>query len=120
MTMLTLILKMRPTPGVAGLSLLARELALDVADATYCPDASQHVPGIANKGADALSRKHAPPKAEGDVWALPDHLRADAEITVPLRDRSCALHFVGRGLRKVPVLRLGDQPPQREESPRRF
>ena len=57
----------------AGTSVVARELALDVADCLYTPAIGEHVPGVANKLADYLSR-------------LDDHV--DEPIPGPLRNVS--------------------------------
>ena len=51
---LILIVKMK-TSGV-GTSILAREMALNIADALYEPNVCEHIPGIANVIADHLSR----------------------------------------------------------------
>ena len=51
---LILVVKMK-TSGV-GTSILAREMALDIADALYEPSVCEHIPGIANVIADHLSR----------------------------------------------------------------
>ena len=40
-----------------GCNLLAREIALDMAERIYRPDIAEHVRGIANNVADALSRQ---------------------------------------------------------------
>ena len=85
-TMLTLVLKLRPNSSSPGLILLAKEMALDIADATYSPDVASHVPGVANKGPDALSRKDAPPKEGEAVWKRPAAYTDALETTVPLRD----------------------------------
>ena len=38
-------------------NVVAKELALDIAQGVYRPQLVQHVPGLANKSADALSRE---------------------------------------------------------------
>ena len=40
-----------------ALALIARELALDIGDATYRPDMVAHLPGVSNVAADSLSRR---------------------------------------------------------------
>lgn len=55
MTMLVMLLHFKGSTNV--LNLIARELALDVASACYKPIVVEHVPGVANKTADSLSRK---------------------------------------------------------------
>ena len=80
----------RMQPHSESLGIIAREIALDVAASSYAPDEVRHLPGIANKAADYLSRIYdssstlAPPtylppdryhscKARGEDWwrALP-------------------------------------------------
>ena len=51
---LILVVKMK-TSGI-GTSILARDMALDIADALYEPSVCEHIPGIANVIADHLSR----------------------------------------------------------------
>jgi hypothetical protein len=80
--MLTLILKLRPPAQSASLGIISRELALDISEAAYAPDVGVHVPGVANKGADILSREFSPDKAE-----LPQMLRSAKRVAVPERDR---------------------------------
>ena len=67
-----------------GPGIIAREIALDVAEALYRPDVVEHVPGIANKVCDMLSRKFQP-KAQ---YFLPTPLAQVLETIVPLRDKS--------------------------------
>ena len=43
-------------------ALLARELALDIADGIYTPSVVSHIPGIADDSADMLSRRFQPGK----------------------------------------------------------
>ena len=52
----------------SALTLVARELALDLASCTYFPHVLEHLPGVANVIADVLSRKFDPNKKN---WALP-------------------------------------------------
>ena len=63
-------------------ALLARELALDIADGVYTPNVVAHVPGVANDSADALSRKYQPSKH----FVLPRLLANAKEVTAPRRD----------------------------------
>ena len=53
---LAMVAKMQPHGTTVGR--IAREMALDVASAMYSPDVVAHIPGIANKAADALSRRY--------------------------------------------------------------
>ena len=55
---LALVAKMQPHSHILGI--IAREMALDVAELAYAPDVINHVPGISNKTADILSRLYAP------------------------------------------------------------
>ena len=52
-----LILVMRLKTSGVGTSLIAREVALDVAEALYEPHVCEHIPGISNIIADHLSRR---------------------------------------------------------------
>jgi hypothetical protein len=81
MTMLQLLVRLRPPTASRGLGLISREIALDIAEAAYSPDVSEHLPGIANLTADALSRKHEP----GVCWSLPAALHRIPEAIVPDR-----------------------------------
>jgi hypothetical protein len=83
-TMLQLLVKLRPPSHSDGLGLIARELALDIAEAVYGPDVSEHIPGIANVTADTLSRRYEP----GFEWTLPLSLARVPEARAPARDAS--------------------------------
>ena len=63
-------------PKSKSLGVVARELALDLADATYALDFAQHVAGITNGIADSLSRKHQP----GKHYTVPEFLFDACEI----------------------------------------
>ena len=65
-----------------GTSIVAREMALDIAHSEYKPNVAQHIPGIDNVVADALSRKFAP---DFD-FALPTCLKPEQELMLPQRD----------------------------------
>ena len=43
-----------------GPNLIAKEMALDIAELCYRPDCMRHVPGLSNVGADSLSRLMQP------------------------------------------------------------
>jgi len=66
-----------------GPRIVARELALCLARLCHRPDVLEHVPGIANKIADELSRRFEP----GHAYARPPALLSAKEITVPPRTR---------------------------------
>ena len=75
---LTILLKCK-SAGDAP-SVVAREVALDMAGSIYIPNVMQHVPGVANVMADALSRWHDP----GRERELPALLRgASLRIVAP-------------------------------------
>jgi hypothetical protein len=61
-----------------GMSILGRELALDLGAGIYKPAICAHSPGVAHKVADALSRRYAP----AFVYELPTCLASAAEISV--------------------------------------
>ena len=67
-----------PTQGV-----VARELALDIADAIYQPTLASHIPGIANVAADMLSRRYQP----GVHYKLPRYLGNAQEVVPAKRDK---------------------------------
>ena len=75
MCALTLRLKLHTTSPT--LSVIAQEIALDIADSLYLPDVSEHVAGVANGLADFLSRH------EDMKTGVPD-LLADATCVAPL------------------------------------
>ena len=76
----TLAMVARMQPHSAQLGIVARELALDIAYACYSPDVVEHIPGITNSGADALSRRYAP-----DAYPLPAYLHTAKECIVSSR-----------------------------------
>ena len=84
--MLTLVIKMKPPAHSAPLGLIARELALDNADAIYEPDVVSHTPGVANVTPDILSRQFDPKYAKH--WVLPAALQGVPESKLPPRDDS--------------------------------
>ena len=90
MSALSMVAKMQPKSPT--LAIIARELALDIAAASYSPDFMEHVPGIANVIADTLSRKHQPAK----TYQLPLLLRNVTEHSVGSRDQDWWLSLRGR------------------------
>ena len=76
---LVLVLKLK-TSG-RGTSIIAREVALDIATACYQPMVVEHVPGLANKTCDALSRKYQP----GVAFELPQILAQQDELVLTKR-----------------------------------
>jgi hypothetical protein len=81
-TMLTMVLHFKGCSQ--GLAAIAREAALEVADAAYRPLCAEHIPGVANGIADALSRMHEP----GATRALPACLRNARRVDAPARPRT--------------------------------
>jgi hypothetical protein len=67
-----------------GTGIIAREIALDVAQSEYLPRVVEHIPGVDNIIADALSRRHMPHGA----FTLPECLRNVQEAAVAPRDIS--------------------------------
>ena len=55
---LVLTLNLKTRGKSAGI--VARELALDVAASEYAPHVAEHIPGVENTLADALSRRYEP------------------------------------------------------------
>ena len=78
---LTMVCKMQPHSDRVGV--VARELALDIAESSCAPEEEIHIPGIANKAADALSRLHQP----GKTPPLPDYLKPDMRVACSPRPR---------------------------------
>ena len=66
---LNLLLNMK-TSG-PGNCLIAREIALDLAQSVYQPQVVSHISGLANVTADQLSRVYSP----GSSHSVPDHLK---------------------------------------------
>ena len=72
----------RMQPHSKSLGAVAREIALDIADAIYEPQLVEHVPGVANVIADALSRRFDPNAAP---FVLPAPLLHAEEVHPPER-----------------------------------
>ena len=68
-----------------ALTLIARELALELGRCEYTPDVVEHIPGVANVIADNLSRRYDPAKSVG--WVIPALLRQVPENTLQTRTR---------------------------------
>eukprot|EP00435_Cladocopium_sp_Y103_P047858 s2395_g14.t1 len=69
--------------GSKALTLIAREYALDLGQAQWKPDVISHVPGLANKNCDVLSRRWDPSK----TYVLPEALRKAREVFPVKRTR---------------------------------
>jgi hypothetical protein len=70
---LTMVASMKARRG--PMSVVAREMALDVACGLYSPSIAEHLPGVVNEAADALSRRHQP----GKTFVLPFLLKKATE-----------------------------------------
>ena len=70
--------------NAAAQGIIAREIALDVADSAYSVDTAEHIPGIANKAADALSRISQPGKSSN----LPEYLSEVPRAQFEARNRA--------------------------------
>ena len=79
-----------------GPTLIGKELALDLARGSYRPNVSQHLPGVANAGPDALSRMAQP----GATKMLPKYLHAVEQAHPPVRD---AAYYIASHLPLEPV-----------------
>ena len=64
---------------------VARELALDYAEAAFEPENAVHDASISDILADLLSRRYNQAHAAG--WQLPPLLRHIPRVTMPVRDR---------------------------------
>ena len=67
-----------------GLRLVAAEIAIDIANASYEPDLFTHTPGVQNTLADLLSRRFQPKAA----FKLPPTLQEATWCHPPARDQS--------------------------------
>ena len=76
MAALSTICRMQTSSHALGI--IAREIALDTADAIYEPQIASHIPGIANVVADTLSRRFDPAK----TYSVPPPLVHAKEIQV--------------------------------------
>jgi hypothetical protein len=88
-----LVLCLRLKTTGEGTSTIAREVAVDIADAMYAPHIVEHVPGLENTIADELSRRYAPDK--DPPFALPACLHNVPEMVLPARGPE---YFVTRRL----------------------
>ena len=81
-TMLTLVARLKGT--APGISLIGRELALEFVASAYRPILAEHIPGVANSWADALSRR----ARDVSRWTRPAGLDQATEVPVPSRPRA--------------------------------
>ena len=80
MTTLMLITKLKASGR--GPAIVARELALDLGDASHSPNMRTHISGISNNTCDALSRLNQP----GKSYCIPPSLSHLSPTTIPRRD----------------------------------
>ena len=66
-----------------GTCIIAREMALDIASTEYTPSIAEHIPGVDNIIADALSRRLQP----GANVQLPTCLASIEEMVLPTRGK---------------------------------
>lgn len=78
--MLTPVVNLRPRSR--QLQLIAQELAMDICEYRFMPIVTQHLPGVANKVADELSRRHQPDAVAKHM----SFLDQAEEVQVPMRD----------------------------------
>ena len=71
---LTLAATMKAKRG--PMSVIAREMALDIASGLYTPSVVERLPGVVNESADALSLRHQP----GRNFVLPFLLQKATEV----------------------------------------
>lgn len=72
----TLVMVATLRTSSAAMSIIARELALDIGDSVYAPDIVEHVSGLLNDTADMLSRKFQP----NNVFRIPSILKNVQEV----------------------------------------
>ena len=68
-----------------ALALVAKELALDLGQCEYVPHIIEHLPGVANITADALSHRFDPEK---QVWSVPPMLQGIPPAQLQAREPS--------------------------------
>jgi len=84
---LTLLVKLRPPTKSPAMGIIARELALDLAQLSFQPEAT-HTPGLSHVVADLLSRVFSP-TGSGTVSSALHPALANAELTdVPNRNEN--------------------------------
>ena len=76
--MFTLVVNMRPD---TQLRLIGQELALELAEFSFVPVVAQHLPGLANTMADALSRMAQP----SSCVTLPSSVKEATPVFPPVR-----------------------------------
>ena len=95
---LTLLVKMRPSGPTMGI--LARELALGLAQLSFQPDAT-HTPGLSHVVADVLSRVHSP-EGTGKVTSELHPALSEAQCCdVPRRNEDWYLAYRARKAKRT-------------------
>ena len=79
-----LVMSLKLKTSGHGTSIVAREMALDIAQSEYRPDVAEHIPGVDNVLADLLSRKYMP----NSGFVVPLRLQHVPETVLPSRSRS--------------------------------
>ena len=98
---LTLLVKLRPPTSNPAMGVIARELALHLAQLSFQPEAT-HTPGLAHVVADVLSRVHSP-TSTGTVNSDLHPALADAKYCeVPSRDEQWYLAYRARKAKRNP------------------
>ena len=82
------------------MGILAREVALDVAESVYKPDLGIHIPGVANVSADILSRLGEP---KADPGPLPEVLSLAKRVAPPRRDQGYYRALFAPSVRVAPL-----------------
>ena len=82
MASLSLVTKLQPKGQTLGI--IAREMAIDIANAIYEPSVVAHLPGVVNQTADQLSRRFQP----GVVYIVPPVCKNAQEVHPPARDKA--------------------------------
>ena len=90
MAALSLLCKMQPKSP--SLQIIAREIALDIAQCSFAPDFAEHVAGVSNTIADALSRR----------------AEVGSDFVVPAALSSCEFHDAGSRTQEWWVTRRAD------------
>ena len=101
---LTLLMKLRPSTSNPAMGVIARELALHLAQLSFQPEAT-HTPGLAHVVADVRSWVHSP-TGTGTVNADLHPALADAKYCeVPRRDEQWYLAYRARKAKRNPWAR---------------
>ena len=97
---LTLLVKLRPPSSNPAMGVIARELALELAQLSFQPDAT-HTPGLSHVVADVLSRVHSP-EGTGTVTSELQPALSEAQCTeVPRRNEEWYLAYRARKAKRM-------------------